>query len=265
MKITALVENQAKDDCKAKHGLSLYIETQKHKILFDLGPDSTLFTNAAKKNIDLTKVDTVIISHGHMDHGGALKKFLAINNHAKIYVQRRAFEAHSSKFLWIYANVGIDKAFLHHPQIVLLDGDQVIDEELQVFVVTEDRMCYSNANDSLYENRQKDHFLHEQNLVINEKVTAMFVGCGHTGIVNIMKKGIQYAPQVCIGGYHLYNPLTKKTVETKLLDEIASHLKQYDTVDFYTCHCTGKVAYTYLASKLTHMHYLSCGETITLS
>ena len=71
MKIISLVENTTKSELKAKHGLSLYIETKKHKILFDLGPDKTLFENAVKRNIDISKVDTVIISHGHIDHGGA--------------------------------------------------------------------------------------------------------------------------------------------------------------------------------------------------
>ena len=80
MVITSLVENTTKSGLKAKHGLSLYIETKLHRILFDLGPDETLFENAEKKKIDLTSVDTVIISHGHYDHGGALGKFLKINS-----------------------------------------------------------------------------------------------------------------------------------------------------------------------------------------
>lgn len=75
MIITSLVENTSHSEMKAKHGLSLYIETKRHKILFDLGPNRTLFDNAAKRNIDLSPIDTVIISHGHMDHGGALAQF----------------------------------------------------------------------------------------------------------------------------------------------------------------------------------------------
>lgn len=46
MRITSLVENTTKSELKTKHGLSLYIETKSHKILFDLGSDSTLFENA---------------------------------------------------------------------------------------------------------------------------------------------------------------------------------------------------------------------------
>lgn len=75
MKITALVENQSNCELKAVHGLSLYIETAKHKLLFDLGPDDTLFENAEKRGIDLGRVDTVVISHGHSDHGGPLGSF----------------------------------------------------------------------------------------------------------------------------------------------------------------------------------------------
>ena len=55
MKIISLVENRTKSDCMAKHGLSLYIETKTHKILFDLGSDNTLFENAVKRNIDISK------------------------------------------------------------------------------------------------------------------------------------------------------------------------------------------------------------------
>ena len=43
MRIVPLVENTTKSELKAKHGLSLYIETRLHKILFDLGSDNTLF------------------------------------------------------------------------------------------------------------------------------------------------------------------------------------------------------------------------------
>ena len=108
MKITALVENKSEGRTIPKHVLYLYIETQKHKILFDLGPDDTLFKNAEIMNIDLSEVDTVVISHGHMDHGGALKRFLQVNGKARIYVQRTAFEPHYSKFLFLKVNVGLD-------------------------------------------------------------------------------------------------------------------------------------------------------------
>ena len=262
MRVTALVENTTKAELETKHGLSLYIETKKHKLLFDLGPDHTLFNNAALRGIDLAKVDTVILSHGHYDHGGALHAFLNLNSSAKIYVQRKAFEPHYSKTLFLKTPVGLERRLATHPQIVLLDGDYAIDEELSLFTVSDISKCPSPANKTLYDRDGKDQFSHEQNLLISENQVALIMGCGHAGIVNIMEKAREAQPALCVGGFHLFNPLTKRTVPSPLLDEIAGELRAYSQMQFYTCHCTGEKAYRYLSGQLPNMHYLSCGDRI---
>ena len=264
MIITALVENTTKTGLKARHGLSFYIETKKHKILFDLGPDNTLFKNAEKRDIRLSEVDTVIISHGHADHGGALRKFLDINTTAKIYVQKKAFEPHFSKTLFLKIPVGLDRSLETNPQIILIDGDYKIDDELTLFTVNEISRCYSPVNNVLYDGNGRDNFAHEQNLVISENQTAVILGCGHSGIVNIMKKAEGYHPKVCVGGFHLFNPVTKRTVPFTLLDEIVQELKNHSQTRFYTCHCTGAKAYQYMTKKLQNISYLSCGESIEI-
>ena len=44
MRVIALVENTSiSKDYKSKHGLCLYIETKKHKLLFDLGSNNLFF------------------------------------------------------------------------------------------------------------------------------------------------------------------------------------------------------------------------------
>lgn len=264
MKITALVENTSKSSLKAKHGLSLYIKTNNHQILFDLGPDDTLFRNAKKSGIDLTNIDIVIISHGHMDHGGALSKFLQINSKAKIYVQEKAFDAHYSKTLFYKVPVGIDDKLKNNHQIVLLDGDYNIDDELILFTVNDTDKCYSPVNDVLYSKEGKDDFSHEQNLIILENQVTLVMGCGHCGIVNILDRAKQYHPHFCIGGFHLYNPITRKSVATSLLDKIVDELLLYNQIEFYTCHCTGLKAYHYLQKHLNNLSYLSCGDSITI-
>lgn len=262
MRITSLVENTTKTELKAKHGLSLYIETDNHRILFDLGPDKTLYVNAKKRNIDLTKVDTVIISHGHTDHGGALKDFLKINTHAKVYVQRRAFDPHYTKALCFKISVGIDSTLKSHPQVVLLDGDYKIDEELLLFTVSDTQRCYSSANDALFDKAGKDTFSHEQNLIVSGEHPALIMGCGHAGVVNVMEKAKHYDLHLCVGGFHLFNPVTKETVPVDLLKQIAAALKSYPQTQFYTCHCTGKEAFSYLSKELPDLCYLACGESI---
>ena len=91
MIITVLSENlTSSDKLGSEHGLSLYIETETHKILFDTGASGLFAENAGKLGVDLAKVDLAVISHGHYDHGGGLKTFLGINNRAKIYLHQMA-------------------------------------------------------------------------------------------------------------------------------------------------------------------------------
>ena len=263
MQITALVENHSHSPLQAKHGLALYIETQRHKLLFDLGPDRTLFDNASRKGIDLTQVDTVILSHGHLDHGGALARFLSLNTTAKIYAQKSAFEPHYSKLAFLKVPVGLKRRLAAHPQLILLDESFAIDDELTLFTVKEAGQCPSPANDSLYSADGRDDFCHEQHLLIREQKTALIMGCGHTGVLNILSQAA-CTPDLCVGGYHLYDLLTKKTVPASLLNAIALGLRSYPQTQFYTCHCTGQEAYQQLKSQLPALSYLACGDTITL-
>ena len=103
MIIKTIIENTSNNkDLKEAHGVCLYIETKHHKILFDLGPNkkNLLISNANKMNIDLSKIDIVIISHGHFDHGGGLEEFLKINSNACIYIQSPAWNRFYSKVLF---------------------------------------------------------------------------------------------------------------------------------------------------------------------
>ena len=66
MKIINLIENtQGMQGCAYAHGLSFYVETEKHKLLLDLGPSEETIQNAKILGIDLQQTDTVVLSHGH--------------------------------------------------------------------------------------------------------------------------------------------------------------------------------------------------------
>lgn len=77
-----------------------------------------------------------------------------------------------------------------------------------------------------------------------------------------LSKPSSYHPDLCVGGFHLFNPVSKKSVPAMLLDDIAAELQKYQNTDFYTCHCTGKKAFRYLSGKMKNLHYISCGERI---
>ena len=99
MKIVTLVENTCgAENCIAEHGLSIYIETEKHRLLLDTGQTDAVVRNAEALGIDLRAVDTVILSHGHYDHTGGVMPFSRLNSSAQIIMQHSAAEPHSFSF-----------------------------------------------------------------------------------------------------------------------------------------------------------------------
>ena len=76
MRVTALAENTSgREGLVAEHGLSLFVETDARTVLFDTGQSPAFADNARRLGVDLAAVDTVVISHGHYDHGGGLAVF----------------------------------------------------------------------------------------------------------------------------------------------------------------------------------------------
>ena len=97
MRIVTLIENTPGDPrCACEHGLSLYLETHDHRLLMDTGSTGAFADNAEALGIDLTRVDTVVLSHGHYDHAGGLLRFAALNPGAPIYLQAGADGATSA-------------------------------------------------------------------------------------------------------------------------------------------------------------------------
>ena len=136
MKIVTLMENDTIDKrLKNAHGLSFYVEHKDHKILFDLGPNNNFFMNAEVLGIDLTEVDTVVISHGHFDHGKGLKLFLEINDKAKIYLSKNAFNKQYKKVWFMYIPIGLKKP-KELDRFVFIDKNYDISEDIKIELAT---------------------------------------------------------------------------------------------------------------------------------
>ena len=263
MKIVTLVENTCgHQDCIAEHGLSIYIETEKHKLLLDTGQTDAIVKNAEVLGIDLSAVDTVILSHGHYDHSGGILPLSQINHNAQIIMQKKAAEPHFNGERYI----GIDKAILSLPNVLLIDGDMRIDDELFLFSGITGRRCYPQGNRKLsrMENgvQVPDDFAHEQCLVINQSGRRWLLsGCSHSGILNILDRYREIfgnAPDCVITGFHMMKKDGEHTEEEKaVIIQTAQELSKINTV-FYSGHCTGIPAFELMKNikgdKLIALH-----------
>ncbi|MCR4735785.1 MAG: MBL fold metallo-hydrolase [Treponema sp.] len=288
MKITALMENTpGSPDCTALHGLSFYIETKAHKILFDSGPSDETLKNAEKLGVDLKQVDIAVLSHGHYDHSGGLLAFAALNPKAKIYMQRGAggenyaFDGPDKGYRYI----GIDKKILELPQVQLLDGDAKLDEELSLFTIDQRKFplpstnkrivrklsqaCPNEESKLVSENFIQDDFTHEHCLFIDDGPAnrALISGCAHNGILNIIeefirKYGQEKLPGLVLSGFHLLRKSGYEENDYAEQDEIAKKLASY-SCKFYTCHCTGQEPYERMKAILgDQLEYFHTGNVI---
>lgn len=262
MKVVILMEDTCADSsCAYEHGLSVYIETKKHRLLVDTGKTDAFIRNAQKLGIDLAGVDTVILSHGHYDHAGGILAFHQHNSRAKIYMQRAAGDDyyHNDRY------IGIDKRILELSQIQTLDGDLRIDEELFLFTNITGRTYFSKSNLLLSKRVDgqniPDSFAHEQCLVVTQdKEHMLFSGCAHNGILNILDRYREYFasdPKFVVSGFHMMKKGAYTQEETEAICQTAQRLNRMDTV-FYTGHCTGEPAYLlmepYMDGKLRRIH-----------
>ena len=110
MKIITLLENDSIDQkLKNAHGLSLYIETNDKKIIFDFGPNKYFIKNAKKLNISLRDIDIAVLSHGHFDHGNGLRAFLTQNAKATVYASSQLFNKQYKIVKGLYLPIGVRK------------------------------------------------------------------------------------------------------------------------------------------------------------
>ena len=275
MRILNLVENElGNSGCEATHGLSFYVETENHKMLFDTSPSEVVLRNAQKLGVDLTAVDTVILSHGHYDHSGGILAFVEINPRAKIYMQHNAggeyyaFDGEDKGFRYI----GVDKKILSLPQVQLLQGDTKLDDELQLFTVDNRVFPLPSTNKRLRElcggQYVQDEFHHEQNLLLTaEGKKILFCGCAHNGILNVMetlerKFGSNTLPDLVIGGFHLMKRTEFSEADTTEVVEIANRLKSYKS-HFATCHCTGLPVFNQMKEIMGgQLNYVYSGDEV---
>ena len=262
MKWTVLVDNRTNNPTfETEHGLSILLETEKHSILLDTGASDMLIRNAERLGKDLSRVDYVFISHGHSDHAGGLKHFMAINKKAKVIVSPDAI---SGKF---YSK----RRFLHSittewpeiPQERLLEIEHSgnIGDDIYVIAHIPQIHPMPEGNQHLFvQDTQgqyiQDDFRHELALYTDG---LLFTGCAHSGLENILA-ACPFPVNTVVGGFHL---LDNHESEAKLSELSYRLADAYPNTQFYTSHCTGDAVFVFLQGVMGNkIHPFSCGTTI---
>lgn len=264
MRIRILTENTAlSPELIAEHGLSLYIETGNHRILFDAGQSDAFAKNAQKLGVDLSTVDLAVLSHGHYDHGGGLMRFLELNDRAPVYVSRHAFGAHynaSGRY------IGLDPVLMQHPRLIPSQGVMNIGEGLTL-CACEDLPMRTPPDSAGLTRREGDAYLpddfrHEQYLLIREGGKDILIsGCSHRGVLNIADA---FEPDVLVGGFHFMKLDPGQPEDAQRLEHAANALLAHRTA-YYTGHCTGEAPYAFLKALMGgRLMPLCTGQTIEL-
>lgn len=251
MKIVTLLENTTcREDLRREHGLSLYLESQGHQLLFDMGQTDAFAENAKAMGVDLTNVEAAVLSHGHYDHGGGLARFLQINHNAKVYTNIHAFEPHYNAQ---NRDIGLNPP--DQSRMVFVEESTIILPSFTLHTLPQPPMDTAGLQQMKDGRLFPEDFRHEQYLLVEEDgKRILFSGCAHKGIVQIAQA---FRPDVLIGGFHL-----SKIQDESVLDTIANALLALPT-QYYTGHCTGEIQFAYLKEKMgSRLEKLSTGVRV---
>jgi 7,8-dihydropterin-6-yl-methyl-4-(beta-D-ribofuranosyl)aminobenzene 5'-phosphate synthase len=274
----------SKDTLVGEHGLSLLVSVheggEKHTVLFDTGHTGIgVLHNAAHLEVDLGRIETIVMSHRHMDHTGSLGPILErlgrpipLVIHPEAFVPSRYLVLPDGKKLRFPDTLnrkGLEQSGVKIVESIkpvpVAGGKILVTGEIERTTGFEKGLpsAYTEQNGKLV----KDPVSDDQSLVIHLKGKGLVVisGCAHSGIINTLLysrkiSGIDRIYAV-LGGFHLSGPQFEPIIE-----ETIDSLSKMNPKIFVPMHCTGWKAVHRFEETFPQAFVLnSVGSTITLS
>lgn len=273
VKLTVLSENRVSDpNLQAEQGLAILVETEHDAILFDTGQTDVLLHNARTLNIDLSRVNKIVLSHGHYDHTGGLPYFMNAINGADIYCHPSLM----NKKFRIYPAGRLDIGVPWEKHDLVNKGAHFIYKTHAHEIIPDfwfsgeiPRNTDYEKIDETYRQRVLESYIHDEIhddvcLILNTaRGLVVLLGCGHAGPVNSLKHAMRITNRKDIhlfaGGMHLQHSPDDR------IEKIVRNLERINPEILAPLHCTGFRAINALYHTFRErVHFFQVGDSIEI-
>ena len=258
--------------CCAAHGLACAVTVWRgdtaHTLLFDTGPDDGVFRrNVERLGFDMGGIESIVLSHGHWDHSGAMLlalEMIQLSNggrpvptymHPGMYRSRAMKAADGS--MRPFADVPSQAQLEQAGALVVnaVEPQRILDDLFYVSGEIPRVTAFETGMQGQHRRTLDGQGWEPDPLVIDERFIAVSVkgkgvivltACSHAGVVNVMTHAREcFAGETLygvLGGFHLSGG------NERIIPETVAELRAFELKMIAAAHCTGWRAVNALAN-----------------
>jgi 7,8-dihydropterin-6-yl-methyl-4-(beta-D-ribofuranosyl)aminobenzene 5'-phosphate synthase len=248
-------------------GFAALIEYNGRRILFDTGNNAKIFEhNVNQLNVDLTKLDAVVISHRHGDHTSGLNYLVKVNSTVKIYAPiESAYFNSPAPVAFLQRTPGLPPNMSYYRGVqpdAFRSGSPWPEANFEIVRQTTEIFPGFFVLTTVSE-KPGTRDMNEVSLAIKTpEGLAVVVGCSHPGVEKVLENATSIDPQLytVTGGFHLV------VTPAQEVQQVASTL--HDKLKIKRVapgHCTSEMGFKVLMEQFKdRFDQAGLGQTIIL-
>jgi 7,8-dihydropterin-6-yl-methyl-4-(beta-D-ribofuranosyl)aminobenzene 5'-phosphate synthase len=279
-----LKDGQFRKSILSEHGFSAIVKTTKgittHTLLLDTGfSEMGAVYNAKALGVDLSAVEAIVFSHGHMDHTGGFESMAAAIPNKGIPVVAHPVIFRTPRYLKVKEGFNMHLPSLTR-QSVAASGMKLVETRVPLPLSGGDVLFLGEIPRrtdfekgfpiAFYQEdgmEKWDPIEDDTSLVMNLKGRGLVIlsGCAHSGIVNTALYAREITGlepvHVIMGGFHLTGPLFEP-----IIGRTTEELKKIAPSHIIPTHCTGRKATAFIEASFGNRFILNMtGTTMTFA
>ncbi len=219
IELTVLCENSVAGPfgLTGEHGWAVGVTTSATRMLFDTGQGLGILRNSEILEFDLSRIETIILSHGHYDHCSGLALVLPLTGKTDVHIHQQGFGRRCHRYKGTIRDIGIREQqssleslgaqFIFNKDFKKIEDGIYLSGEiprLTTFEEPDPRLVRADGAEELF----PDPLLDDQTLILDSREGLILIlGCAHAGLINILHHVQQQLPgrpiHTIIGGTHL--------------------------------------------------------------